>query len=54
VQPEADKGIRGDRADEGVEAGRDSARAETFARGSSMAKTAGDDREADAAAAPEV
>jgi hypothetical protein len=65
VQPEADEGVGGDRTDEGVEAGRDGARAETSTWGASTAKTAGDDMEVDtnvfvealttdAAATPEV
>jgi hypothetical protein len=65
VQLIADEGIEGDRANEGVEAGGDGARAETSARGASTAETTGDDTEVeanvatkafvtDAAAAPEV
>jgi hypothetical protein len=65
LQPEADKGVGGDRTDEGVKAGGDGMRTETSARGTSTAETAGDDTEADinvstetfatdAAAAPEV
>jgi hypothetical protein len=48
VQPEAGEGVGGDRNDEGVEAGRDGARAKTSARGASVAETAGDDIETDA------
>jgi hypothetical protein len=65
VQPEADKGVRGDRTDKGVEAGGDSAQAKTSAQGAFVAEMAGEDTEADtnisavalaidAAAAPEV
>jgi hypothetical protein len=65
VQPEADEGVEGEHTNEGVEAGGDDMRVETFVRGASMAETAGDDTEAeanvsmealvtDATAAPEV
>jgi hypothetical protein len=54
LQPEADEVIGGDRPDDGIEAGRDGAWAETSAWGASAAETVGDDREADAAAALEV
>jgi hypothetical protein len=65
VQPGADEGIRGDRANEGVEERGDGARVETSTRGASTAEIASDDTKVeanvsaealvtDAAAAPEV
>jgi hypothetical protein len=53
VLPDADEGVGGDRADEGVEAGGDGARAKTSVRGASAAETARDNTDVDAAAAPE-
>jgi hypothetical protein len=48
VQPVVDEDVRGDRAIEGVEAGGDGMRAETYARGACTAETPGDDTEAEA------
>jgi hypothetical protein len=42
----ANEGVRGDRVNEDFEVGRDGTRAETSARGASVAETAGDDTEA--------
>jgi hypothetical protein len=47
LQPKADEGIGGDRTDEGVKAGGDGVRIETYVWGASAAETAGDDTEAD-------
>jgi hypothetical protein len=47
VQPGADEGIGGDHTNEGIEAGEDGVRAETFARGASMAEIVGDDTKAE-------
>jgi hypothetical protein len=48
VQPEAGEGVKGDHANEGIEAGGDGARMEISTRGSSAAETAGDDVEEEA------
>jgi hypothetical protein len=43
LQPEANKGVGGDRTGEGIKAGVDSMRTETSARGTSVAETVGDE-----------
>jgi hypothetical protein len=47
VQPGANEGVVGERANESIEGGRDGARAETSMRGASAAEIAGDDTEAE-------